>query len=213
MGEVCPARSRTFKRTGCEEVRVSLRRVGAGTLLSLAVAASATGEDWGVGAAVGLVNDVESRLRLEDFEASDAQAWVDYRLEDHVLLRATAGTMETKGENAGRQLPDSDVFLPDLDQQIDYVTIGVAYQFWEGNYTSALFGGIGGYKINPDPTDEEFRNFRDPHERVFGWHVGTEADLRVLSRVSVVGRLTYHKVRSFFGRSFLTANAGAVYRF
>ncbi|HYN19527.1 MAG TPA: hypothetical protein VE078_01100 [Thermoanaerobaculia bacterium] len=192
---------------------MSLRRVGAGTLLSLALAASATGEEWGVGASFGLVNDVENRLRLEDFEASDAQAWVDYRLEDHVLLRATAGTMKTKGENAGLLLPDSDELLPDLDQRIDYVTIGVAYQFWEGNYTSALFGGIGGYKINPDPVDEEFRNFRDPHERVFGWHAGMEADLRVLARVSFVGRLTYHKVRSLFGRSLLTANAGAVYRF
>jgi len=191
---------------------VSFRRIGLKGLLALALAAPVSGEDWGVGASFGLVNDVERRLRLDEFEPSDANAWVDYRMEDQVLLRATAGSMKTKGENAGLQT-DSDVVLPDLEQRIDYVTVGVAYQFWEGNYSSAIFGGIGGYKINPDPVEEEFRNFRDPHEKVFGWHVGVEADLRVLSRISLVGRLTYHKVLSGFGRSLLTANAGAVYRF
>lgn len=191
---------------------MSFRRMGLKGLLALALAAPVWGEDWGVGASVGYVNDVEGRLHLDEFEPRDANAWVDYRLEDQVLLRGTVGSMKTKGENAGRQTDTGDV-LPDLEQRIDYLTIGVAYQFSEGSYSSAVFGGIGGYKVNPDPVEERFRNFRDPHEKVFGWHAGVEADLRVLSRVSVIGRLTYHKVRSGFGRSFLTANAGAVYRF
>ena len=189
------------------------RRIGLGSLLAIALAAPASAEDWGIGASVGLVNDVESRLRLDEFESGDASAWLDYRLEDHVILRGTVGSMKTKGENAGRFPPDSETPLPDLEQRVDYATVGAAYQFWEGDHTSALFGGIGGYRIDPDPVAEELRDFRDPHEKVFGWHVGVEGDLRVLSRVSIVGRLTYHKVRSEFGRSFLTANAGAVYRF
>jgi len=194
-----------------------LRRIGLYVLLGAALAGAALAEDWGVGASFGLVIDVEGRFRLDTFDPRDANAWVDYRLEDQVILRATAGSMKTKGENAGRLASIAPgappAPLPDLTQRIDYVTLGIAYQFWEGDYTSALFGGIGGYKINPDPVAPAFRNFRDPHEKVFGWHIGAEADLRVLSRISFVGRLTYHKVRSEFGRSLLTANAGAVYRF
>ena len=194
-----------------------LKRIGFSALLGIALTGTVFAEDWGVGASVGLINDVEHQFRLDAFDPRDANAWVDYRLEDQVILRATAGSMKTKGENAGRLasiVPGAPpVPLPDLEQRIDYVTLGVAYQFWEGDYTSALFGGIGGYKINPDPVAPAFRNFRDPHETVFGWHLGAEADLRVLSRVSFVGRLTYHKVRSEFGRSILAANAGAVYRF
>jgi len=35
----------------------------------------------------------------------------------------------------------------------------------------------------------------------------------VLARLSIVGRVTFHKIRSETGRSLLTANAGAVFRF
>ncbi|HLN80445.1 MAG TPA: hypothetical protein VK392_04560, partial [Thermoanaerobaculia bacterium] len=106
------------------------------------------------------------------------------------------------------------VVLPDLKVRIDYATVGVSYQFWEGDYTSALFGGIGGYKVNPDPAPSAaITNFRDARESVFGWHVGMDGDLRVLSRLSIVGRLTFHEIYSESRRSLLTANVGAVFRF
>ena len=189
---------------------LSIAFVAAGVL-----SARAGAEDWGIGASLGLVNDVERRIRLDEFDPSDVNVWVDFRLEDHVVLRGTFGSMETSGDNAGRivELDGEDVVLPGLEVEIDYATVGVSYQFWEGDYTSGIFGGIGGYKVNPEPSPEDITNLRDFHETVFGWHVGLDGDLRVLARLSIVGRITLHKIRSETGRSLLTANAGAVFRF
>jgi hypothetical protein len=180
-----------------------------------ALCAPAFAEDWGVGASLGLVNDVERRFRLDEFDPRDANGWVDFRLEDHVILRGTFGSIKTSGDNAGRvvEIDGEDVVLPELDVRIDYATLGASYTFWEGDYTSGVFGGIGGYKVNPEPTDEDITNLRDFHETVFGWHLGVDGDLRVFSRLSLVGRITFHKIRSETGRSLLTANAGAVFRF
>lgn len=190
---------------------------------SLSIAFAAAGalcgpvfaQDWGVGASIGLANDVERRLRLDEFDPRDANGWVDFQLEDHVILRGTFGSMKTSGDNAGRvvEIDGEDFELPELDVRIDYGTVGVSYQFWEGDYTSGIFGGIGGYKVNPEPTEEDITDLRDFHETVFGWHIGLDGDLRVFSRLSLVGRITFHKIRSETGRSLLTANAGAVFRF
>ena len=189
---------------------LSIAFVAAGVL-----SARAGAEDWGIGASLGLVNDVERRIRLDEFDPSDVNVWVDFRLEDHVVLRGTFGSMETSGDNGGRivELDGEDVVLPELEVEIDYATVGVSYQFWEGDYTSGIFGGIGGYKVNPEPSPDDITNLRDFHETVFGWHVGLDGDLRVLARLSIVGRITFHKIRSETGRSLLTANAGAVFRF
>lgn len=178
-------------------------------------AAPGVAEHWGAGASIGLVNDVEQRFRLDAFDPRDGNAWIDFRLEDHVLLRGTFGSMKTTGDNAGRlaDVDGEEVVLPDLDVRIDYATVGVSYQFWEGDYTSGIFGGIGGYKVNPESAAEEIIDLRDFHETVFGWHLGLDGDLRVLARLSIVGRITFHKIRSETGRSLLTANAGAVFRF
>lgn len=184
---------------------------------AVALAAPLAAQDWGVGASIGLVNDVEDQFQLDDFGHQDANAWVEFRLEEQVLLRAAIGSMEVKGENAGRSAElvpgDLPTILPDLEARIDYVTVSVSYQFWDGDYTSGLFGGIGGYRVNPDPAPALIADFRDPHEKVFGWHFGVDTDLRIFSRVSFIGRLTYHRVNSEFGRSILAANAGAVFRF
>lgn len=195
---------------------MSIRKILSIALLAAgALAAPAFAEDWGVGASIGLVNDVEKRFRLDEFDPGDFNGWIDFRLEEHVILRGTLGTMETSGDNAGRivEVGGEDVVLPELDVRIDYATIGASYQFWEGDYTSGVFGGIGGYKVNPEPTSQDITNFRDFHETVFGWHVGLDGDLRVLARLSIVGRVTFHKIRSETARSLLTANAGAVFRF
>lgn len=168
-----------------------------------------------MGATVGVVNDVEDRFRLDGFDPSDAQVWVDYRLDDNVLLRATGGSIQVKGDNAGEAavVGSSPIVLPDLETRIDYGTVGVSYEFREGAWTSGLFGGIGAYKINPDPAPASIANFRDRNETVFGWHAGADADLRVLTRLSIVARLTFHRVLSRSGRSLLSAGAGALYRF
>jgi hypothetical protein len=195
---------------------VSIRKIFSLALLAAATfAAPALAEDWGVGASIGLVNDVERKFRLDEFDPGDFNGWVDFRLEPQVILRGTIGTMETSGDNARRvvEIDGEEFVLPELDVRIDYATVGVSYQFWEGDYTSGIFGGIGGYKVNPEPTSEDITDLRDFHETVFGWHLGVDGDVRVLARLSIVGRITFHKIRSETGRSLLTANAGAVFRF
>ena len=183
---------------------------------ALVLAASAArAQDWAVGAGVGLVNDIERHFRLDDFESQDGQLWVDYLVDEDVVLRGTAGSMKVHGDNAGRGavLGTSPVVLPDLETRIDYMTIGVSYQFAEGTFTSGLFGGIGGYRIRPEEVAPQLRPFRDRRETVFGWHLGVEGDVRVVSRVSLIGRLEFHNVLSESKRSILTALAGAAYRF
>jgi len=195
---------------------VSIRKsLGIAALLLGIVAAPALAEDWAVGASIGLTNDVERSFRLDEFHSRDANAWVDFQLEDQVLLRGTFGSLKVNGDNAGLTtvVGGSAVTLPDLKTRIDYATVGISYQFWEGDYTSGIFGGIGGYKVNPDPVEQDITNFRDRNETVFGWHFGVDGDLRVISRLSIVGRITYHYVVSESKRSLLTANAGAVFRF
>jgi hypothetical protein len=197
-------------------VFVSIRKSMGVTVVALGIlAAPAIAKDWTIGASIGVVNDVERSFRLDDFHPRDTNVWVDFQLEDRVLLRGTFGSMEVNGDNAGltATVGGSTVVLPDLRTQLDYATVGVSYQFWEGDYTSGIFGGIGGYKINPDPVDEDITNFRDRNETVLGWHFGVDGDLRIFSRLSIVGRITYHYVVSESKRSLLSANAGAVFRF
>jgi hypothetical protein len=197
-------------------VLVSIRRIlGIAFVLVGILAVPALAEDWAVGASLGVVNDVERSFRLDEFHPRDGNAWVDFRLEDRVILRGTFGSMKVNGDNAGRTavVGGNAVVLPDLRTRMDYATVGVSYQFWEGDYTSGIFGGIGGYKVNPDPSPQDITNLRDRNETVIGWHFGVDGDLRVLTRLSIVGRITFHYVVSESKRSLLAANIGAAYRF
>jgi len=197
-------------------VHVSISGKLVSLLTFLAISATpALAQDWGVGASIGLTNDVEHRIRLDHFDPRDVNAWVDFALEERVLLRGTMGSIKTKGAKAGlvADIDGDEVVLPDLKERIDYVNVAVSYQFWEGDFTSGIFGGIGGYKIDPDRVDAEFREFQDPKETVFGFHAGVDGDLRVISHLSIVGRITFHKIFSDTNRSLLTANVGAAFRF
>ena len=171
----------------------------------------------GVGATIGLVNDVTDRFHVDEFKSKDANLWVDYEVQDRVLLRATLGTLRVKGSNAGEVVTppgtNTPVVLPDLTSHMDYASIGVSYQFLEGGYTSGIFAGFGGYKVRPDSVAPEIANYRDQRETVFGWHGGVDGSFQIVSRLSFLVRLTYHGVRSEKSRSLLTANAGFVYRF
>jgi hypothetical protein len=171
----------------------------------------------GIGATIGLVNDVGGRFHVDDFKSKDVNVWADYEVQEKVLVRATLGTLRVKGVNAGKQVTLTSgadaVTLPDLTEHIDYASLGVSYQFSEGGYTSGLFAGFGGYKVRPDSVAAEFANYRDQRETAFGWHGGVEGGIQIVSRLSLVLRLTYHNIRSEAGRSLLTANAGFGYRF
>ena len=184
----------------------------AGILLSYGIALA---QGWGVGASVGLTNDVDHRFALDEFRRHDVNAWVQYELEERVVLRGTFGSLRVSGSNAGMtgNIGGSPVALPDLTDRINYGTLGVSYEFWEGTYTSGLFAGIGGYRIEPEAVEPAFESFRDKRETVFGWHVGLDGGVQLTRRLSVLARLTVHKIKSAEGHSILTANAGLVYRF
>jgi hypothetical protein len=171
----------------------------------------------GVGATIGLVNDVGGRFQIDEFKSKDVNLWVDYEVQAKVLVRAMLGTLRVKGANAGKDvtLPagGAPVTLPDLTEHIDYATLGVSYQFAEGGYTSGLFAGFGGYKVRPDSAPADVANYRDQRETAYGWHGGVEGGMQIVPRLSFLLRLTYHSIRSESGRSLLTANAGFGYRF
>ena len=76
-----------------------------------------------------------------------------------------------------------------------------------------VFGGIGGYKIDPDTVAPPYAAFADQKETAFGWHFGTEAIFRVYKSAGIVLRATYHNVSATPHRQFINANVGAVVRF
>jgi hypothetical protein len=197
------------------EVRVPWRTIALSALLTAAGTVAAA-QSWGVGASAGVVSDIGRRFRLDEFKTHDYAAWVEYRLEDRVALRGTFGSLKVSGVRSGETIQVSGsppITLPEFRTRMDYVTVGTAYEFWEGDYTSGIFGGIGGYKIRPQSAPPEAESFRDPSETAFGWHVGTDAAFRVVSRLSLIVRLTYHNVRSDKARDILSAGAGLTYRF
>ena len=179
-------------------------------------AAGALAQTWGAGMTIGVINDVESHFHWEDFHSKDVNGYLEYEVEPKVVVRATYGQMRVKGENAGKTftLPSGEiVVMPDLTEDIKYATLGVSYEFFEGTFTSGLFGGIGGYKIEPDDVPAQIANYRDNRETSFGWHIGADGGWQIVKHLSLVARLTFHGVLSTQGRSILTANAGLTYRF
>lgn len=188
-----------------------------GILAGFVVAGPAVAQTFGVGATIGVVNDVSDRFHVDQFEPRDLNAWVDYEVQDRVIVRATVGRLRMKGVNAGRDVTPlfstNSIILPDLTNTVDYGTIGVSYELAEKGYTGGLFAGLGGYTIRPDAVDPTIAQFRDPRETAFGWHVGVDGGIQVVSRLTLMIRLTYHSIRSSSGRSLVTANAGLAYRF
>ena len=186
---------------------------GGGILLSCGIALA---QPWGVGASVGLTNDVDHRFALDEFRRHDVNAWVQYEIEERVMLRGSFGSLRVSGSKAGTTgniVGSPTAPLPDLTDRINYGTLGVSYEFWEGSYTSGFFAGIGGYRIEPDAVEPALASFRDARETVFGWHVGLDGSAQLTRRLSVLARLTLHKIKSAEGHSILTANAGLLYRF
>ena len=183
--------------------------------LALAATSAARAQSWGVGAQAGVVSDIGHNFHLDTFHNADYAAWVEYRLEDRVQLRGTFGSLKIPGARSGETISSggSTVTLPEFKTRMDYVTVGTSYEFWEGDYTSGIFGGIGGYKVRPQSIPPEFQSYADPSETAFGFHFGADASFRLVSRLSLVLRLTYHNVRADSVRDILSAGGGLIYRF
>jgi hypothetical protein len=192
------------------------KKLGFGVVIGFLVAGPSLAQTFGVGATIGLVNDVTDKFHLDQFKSRDLNAWVDYEIQEKVIVRATLGTLRMKGVNAGQVVspPFATAFtLPDLTNKVNYGTIGVSYELAERGFTSGLFAGFGGYTIRPDAVDDAIANYRDQRETVLGWHAGVDGGVQLISRLTLMIRLTYHNIRSSSGRSLLTANAGLAYRF
>ena len=188
-------------------------------IFGVAVFLSAVGaraQSWGAGVTIGAVNDVDHHFRWEGFKPKDVNGWLDVEIQEKVILRATFGEMRAKGANAGQTVTltsGDQVTLPDLLEEIRYGTLGVSYELWEGTFTSGIFDGIGGYKIVPRDAPAEIANFRDNRETSFGWHAGADGGVQLVKHLSLVVRLTLHRILSTSGRTLRTANTGLTYRF
>lgn len=198
------------------------KKLGLAGVIAFLVAGPSLAQGLGAGATIGLVNDIGGRFHVDEFKSKDVNLWLDYEVQEKVLVRVTLGTLRVKGSNAGHQftLPGGEtVTMPDLTNHIDYGTLGVSYLFSETGYTSGIFAGIGGYKVRPDSVAPEIANYRDQRETVFGWHAGVEGGIQIVSRLSFILRFQYHHLstdprpHAESGRSLLTANAGFGYRF
>ena len=194
-------------------IRIRTLLVAAGVALG---AVPALAQSWGAGASLGLVEDVSHRFSLDELRSRDLSAWVEFHLQEHVQLRGMYGSLRTPGANSGRVVTASDGTLlvaPDLKSRVDYGTVGVSYEFWEGDYTSGIFAGIGGYRIRPESAPAGFSEFSDPRETVLGWHAGVDGAFKILRPLSAVGRITVHGFRSGGNRTILTVGVGLLYRF
>jgi hypothetical protein len=190
-------------------------------ILLAALAPFVHAQVFGVGGSVGLVNDVGNEFTLDRFKHSEVTGWVDYRLEKSSLLRLTYGSMRTQQTGqATITVPGpgatGDPAIPvtrPLKERVEYLTIGVSYLLWEGFFTSGLFAGIGGYHIRPDEVPPDFTGAVDRKETVVGWHVGSEAVLRLYKNLGLVGRVTYHNVSAHPHRQWVNVDAGVAARF
>jgi hypothetical protein len=172
---------------------------------------------WRIGAAAGVVNDVKGTFRIDGFDHYDFNIWGDYVTEDKVAIRATIGQMKVRGSQSGDQVSltpgGPTVTLPEFTDRINYGTIGASYEYFEGDFTSGLFAGIGVYRVKPDTLDPIYQAFQDPSHTAFGWHFGADASFRIVSKLSLLLRLTYHYTTVDPRRQLLSATGGFTYRF
>ena len=184
-------------------------------IFGVALAAPALPQALGVGATYGSVNNVDHSFDLDGFKPSEYTLWFDYRMEKTTLLRMTYGSMWTTQALAGQTVttPSGPQTMPGYKERINYLTADVSYVYWEGFYTGGIFGGIGGYSVNPQPVAPEFAASQDTDQKVFGWNAGVDGEFRVTKTFAIVLRFTYHDVLADIHRHFLNADAGVVARF
>jgi hypothetical protein len=183
--------------------------------LGIALAAPARSQVWGVGASYGSVNDVGQTFSLDGFKPSEYTLWAEYHMEKATLLRMTYGSMWTTQALAGQTVttPSGPQTMPGYKERINYISADVSYTYWEGFYTGGIFGGIGGYSINPQAVAPEFAASKDANQKVFGWNAGLDGDFRVTKNFAIVLRFTYHNVLADTRRHFVNADAGVVAKF
>ena len=177
---------------------------------------------FGLGGSFGWTNDVGSQnAQFDSFDFGNYAGWFEYRMEQNVQLRLTGGSLRTRISsgatitepgNGGTGEPVEPV-TRHVKERVNYGMVSVSYLFWEGFFTSGVFGGIGGYGIHPEEVPPELGIPTDRSETVFGWHLGTEGEFTVTRNIGIDLRLTYHNVSAHPHRQFVAADVGATWRF
>ena len=197
-------------------VRRALFLCAAIAAILAATVATASAQNLAVGGAAGIVNDVDPYSEaFQGFKWGEANGWFEYKMEKTTVLRLTYGSMWTQ-QSASQSVvttPDGLVALPQLDENIRYGIVSVDYLFWEGFFTSGLFGGIGWYGIRPDAVPPGLDQYADQDENVFGFHFGVDGEFQLTKQLGLVLRLTYHNISAHPHRQFVNADGGAVFRF
>jgi hypothetical protein len=201
-------------------VRPERRRRGAFAAMAFAAllvggAAAARAQVFGLGGSAGWNIDVSADAHSQHFHFGNYQGWFEYKMEDNVVLRFTGGTMKTRQTNSGASVetPTGSTTVPELDERINYGMVSVSYRFWEGFFSSGLFGGVGGYGIHPDDVPPAYADLRDERETVFGFHFGVEGEFRVTRSVGIDVRFTYHNMSAHPHRQFVNMDVGATWKF
>jgi hypothetical protein len=198
---------------------VRFRSIGVAFLILFAFsagAARAQSNVFGVGASGGIVDAAEREFRFNEFHRSDVNAWLEYALEEQVVLRATLGRINVAAHNAGQSVHAGGVLLlapDDLRDRIDYGLVSVSYDFVESAWKSGLFGGLGIYRVRPGNPGGVLAPAADAAETVWGLHVGLDAQVTVWRRLAVLGRVTVHVPQTSPHRVLVAADAGLGYRF
>ena len=185
-------------------------------VLTAAATARAQTAAWGVGAAGGAVAAADHDFHFADFHRSDVDVWVDYAIEEQVLLRATVGRMNVAAHNAGQEVNvgTTTVFVPEsLRDRVDYGVLSVAYEFSEPAWKSGAFAGVGAYHIRPGDPGGVAAAAADRSETVWGFHVGLDAEVTVWRGLGVLGRVAVHIPQTNPHRVLVAADAGLAYRF
>lgn len=184
-------------------------------VMVLFLGSPALAQQFGIGATYGWVNDVTHTWALGEFNPRDWQGWFEAKLEDNVVSRVSFGSLLVAGSTVGSTviISGAPAVVPYYQDTIGYATLDASYVFRMGPLNSGLFGGIGGYKVNPEAVPAAFKPYRDPPQTVFGWNVGVDGDLHIYRGLAAVGRVTFHAILSEDRRYLLVTSIGAVYRF
>src|SRR5262249_27434492 len=177
-----------------------------------ALCGCALAQSWRVGVAYGAVNDVQDTLSLGGFQSYDVNGWVDFvpdQTLERLAIRATFGELKVKGSQGGDTvtIPGGSLTLPDLTDKIGYITVGSSYEFIEEDlFPPGFSGGTGGYRVKPGAAEPQFAQYQDPHQTVFGWHLGVDGSFPLVARLNLVVRLTFPQIVEAPRRSLITAD-------
>lgn len=122
-----------------------------------------------------------------------------FQVEPDTFVKIKAGRIE--GPVAMRyEIPGLDAdFREDVEGQVQHIETNIEYRFSEPFGSTALFAGIGLYRVSADGYDTDSN---------YGFNAGVNADFPLSRRYGIVLEGTYHWTRAEFEQRFLTFGGG-----